>query len=307
MSAPIAITCGDPAGVGLGLVDRCLDANPLWVSRICVIGPRAWAESFEARGASAIIVGKDSYTPEPGNPTEPGARFAWEALEIASGGVLAGEFSSVVTCPISKKWMQRVGFPFPGHTEFFAKRWCGTPTMAFVGESLTVALATWHIPFSRVPSALTPSVLEHTITSLDQLLKTRGIATPRIGVCGLNPHAGEQGLLGSEEKEWINPCLDDLRVLYPGLSDAQPADSLFWRHRQGEFDGIVALYHDQGLAPLKTLEFDSAVNITLGLKYIRTSPDHGTGFNIADKGIASFKSLHRAILLAGELSVACHT
>ncbi len=307
MSAPIAITCGDPAGVGLELVDRWVDANPKWANRICGIGPRAWAESLKARGASAIVVGKDTYTPEPGKPTEPGARFAWEALEIASGGVLSGEFSSVVTCPISKEWMQRVGFPFPGHTEFFAERWGGVPTMAFVGESLTVALATWHIPFSRVPAALSPGVLEHTISSLYQLLKARSIDCPRIGVCGLNPHAGEQGLLGSEEMDWINSCLDDLKSSYPGLSGTHPADTVFWRHRQGEFDGVVALYHDQGLAPLKTLEFDRAVNITLGINHIRTSPDHGTGFDIAGKGIASFKSLHRAMVLADELSVACHT
>lgn len=307
MSIPLVITCGDPAGVGLELVDNWLDAHPEWATRICVIGPRDWAESCKDRGASAIIVGKDSYTPQPGRPSEPGARFAWEALEIASAGVVAGDFSAVVTCPISKAWMQRVGFPFPGHTEFFANRWGGIPTMAFVGEHLTVALATWHIPFTQVPESLSPAVLEHTIAALNRLLKTQGIAFPKIGVCGLNPHAGEGGLLGFEEKAWINPCLDSLRGLYPGLSDAQPADTLFWRHKEGEFDGIVALYHDQGLAPLKVLDFDSAVNITLGVKHIRTSPDHGTGFSIAGKRLASFKSLNRAILLADRLSVACHT
>lgn len=307
MNAPIAITCGDPAGVGLELVAQWLDAHPQWAGRICGIGPRVWAESLKDRGASAIVVGKDTYVPEAGRPTEPGARFAWEALEIASGGVLAGEFSSVVTCPISKGWMQRVGFPFPGHTEFFAERWGGSPTMAFAGETMTVALATWHIPFSRVPKALSPAVLEHTVASLSQYLKARKIVSPKIGVCGLNPHAGEQGLLGSDEREWIDSCLDKLRLYYPGLSGTQPADTIFWRHRQGEFDAVVALYHDQGLAPLKTLEFDSAVNITLGLNHIRTSPDHGTGFSIAGKGQASFRSLHRAVVLADELSVACHT
>ncbi|MEM8549321.1 MAG: 4-hydroxythreonine-4-phosphate dehydrogenase PdxA, partial [Verrucomicrobiota bacterium] len=184
----------------------------------------------------------------------------------------------------------------------FAERWYGAPTMAFAGGRLTVVLATWHIPLMQVASHLNHETLSRAVKNAAYLAQKLGSANPRIGVCGLNPHAGEEGLLGYEEQGIIDPILDALRGTYPGLSHCLPGDTVFHRQLQGEFDVIIAMYHDQGLAPLKALDFDRAVNITLGLPFIRTSPDHGTAFGIAGKGQAETGSFRRAIELALQLS-----
>ncbi len=192
--------------------------------------------------------------------------------------------------------------------------------MAFAGGKLRVVLATWHIPLAEVPRAVTREVLTRAVAQAERLAralrndsgKVRGpgegmakeTGPVRIGVCGLNPHAGEDGLLGSEERERLNPWLDELRKSFPGLSRCEPGDTVFWRQMRGEFEVVVALYHDQGLAPLKTVDFDEAVNITLGLPWVRTSPDHGTAFGIAGKGVASWKSFGNAVGLARKLSEA---
>jgi 4-hydroxythreonine-4-phosphate dehydrogenase len=186
--------------------------------------------------------------------------------------------------------------------------------MAFAGGKLRVVLATWHIPLAEVPRALTHPVLTRAVTQAERLGlalrqrsgqelrqdsgKSEEKGPVRIGVCGLNPHAGEDGLLGNEERERLNPWLDELRKSFPGLSRCEPGDTVFWRQMRGEFEVVVALYHDQGLAPLKTVDFDEAVNITLGLPWVRTSPDHGTAFGIAGKGVASWKSFGNAVGLA---------
>ena len=170
--------------------------------------------------------------------------------------------------------------------------------MGFVGRRLKVVLATWHIPLHEVSHELSPVKLIRAVTQADLLSRVYGATRPRIGVCGLNPHAGEKGLLGVEECEWIDPLLEDLRQKFPGVSATQAADSLFWRALKGEFDVIVALYHDQGLIPVKTLEFEHAVNVTLGLPCIRTSPDHGTGYSIAGKDKADSSSFAAALEVA---------
>ncbi len=174
--------------------------------------------------------------------------------------------------------------------------------MGFVGEKLRVVLATWHVPLSTVAYHLTESCLTMAIDRAHNLATSLGYRYPRIGVCGLNPHAGEDGLLGSEEIAIFNPLIAKLRESIPGLSDCQPGDTVFHRALNGAFDVVVALYHDQGLAPLKTVEFDKAVNVTLGLPHTRTSPDHGTGYDIAGLGTASHQSFLRAIRLAILLS-----
>jgi 4-hydroxythreonine-4-phosphate dehydrogenase len=222
-------------------------------------------------------------------------------MERAAAGCLAGEFSGVVTGPVAKAELARVGFPHAGQTEFFASRWPGDPTMAFCGGRLRVALLTWHIPLTQVATHLTPRELERTVAAAAELARADGVSEPRIAVCGLNPHAGEEGLLGTEERERIDPVLDRLRPRFPGLSRCVAGDTAFGRALRGEFDVVVALYHDQGLAPLKTLEFDEAVNVTLGLAHVRTSPDHGTAFGIAGLGQANPRSFAQAVAVARRL------
>jgi len=236
----------------------------------------------------------------PGKPSANGARVAWEALNIAAKGCQNGEFSAVVTGPVSKEQLQSVGYPFPGQTEFFADAWNGSPSMAFAGKELKVVLATWHEPLSDIPGRFyrDNTLLERAVHHTLDWAKLEGVAKPRIAVCGLNPHAGEGGLMGSEEKNILNPKLRQLKRSCPGLSECLPADTIFHRQREGEFDYVIALYHDQALIPVKTLEFHHAVNITLGLKHIRTSPDHGTAFAIAGKGIAQTGSFAHAVELA---------
>jgi 4-hydroxythreonine-4-phosphate dehydrogenase len=173
--------------------------------------------------------------------------------------------------------------------------------MAFCGGKLRVVLATWHVPLDHVARLLGPHLLERTVTAAHDLCRAEKIDAPRIGVCGLNPHAGEGGILGREEIELINPALEKLRAHFPGLSHCEPGDTLFARHLQGEFDVVIALYHDQGLAPLKVIDFDEAVNVTLGLPYVRTSPDHGTAFAIAGKGMARATSFANAVTVARRL------
>jgi 4-hydroxythreonine-4-phosphate dehydrogenase len=182
--------------------------------------------------------------------------------------------------------------------------------MAFCGGRMRVALLTWHIPLRDVPGQLSEAAFVRTIQAADELARACGPITgapaaegaggftPQIGVCGLNPHAGEEGLLGREEREIIDPILDRLRAKYPGLSRTQPPDTIFARQLRGEFDVIVSIYHDQGLAPLKTVDFDESVNVTLGLSHVRTSPDHGTAFGIAGKGVASARSFSNAVEIA---------
>ncbi len=175
--------------------------------------------------------------------------------------------------------------------------------MGFVGNELRVVLATWHIPLREVADALTVDALELAVRRANALGQQLGASQPRIGVCGLNPHAGEGGILGTEERDVLDPVLDRLRAEMPNVSVCLPGDTVFNRQRKGDFDVVVAAYHDQGLAAVKTLEFDSAVNVTLGLPYVRTSPDHGTAFDIAGQGIASPSSFAAALKVARELTL----
>lgn len=300
MTAKIIIACGDPAGVGPEVIAQWAAANPEMGRETILVGPRGWLEETPAFALfRRIAVGPDPYRPVPGQPTEEGARVALAALECAAAECKNGGATAAVTGPVSKLWMQKIGFPFPGQTEFFAARWGGEPVMAFAGGRLRVVLATWHIPLAEVPRALNEENLGRAVAAGQRLARLCGLASPvRLGVCGLNPHAGEDGLLGSEEKEWIDPFLDKLRVDTPGLSRTQPGDTIFWRALRGEFDVVVALYHDQGLAPLKTVDFEESVNLTLGLPFLRTSPDHGTAFGIAGQGLADGRSFGRAVDLA---------
>ena len=301
MSAPLAITCGDPAGIGPEVVAAWLAAHPDQAAGTVVIGPVRWLASLPP-GTTKVPVGLENFAATPGRPEAEGARVAWAALERAAAGCAAGEFSGVVTAPVSKAQLAAIGWKFPGQTEYFSARWGGEPTMAFCGGRMRVVLLTWHIPYRVVPEHLTASAFERAVRAAARLGREYGAPVPRIGVCGLNPHAGEGGLLGSEEKDIIDPLLARLRPAYPGLSTAQPGDTVFARHLRGEFDVVVALYHDQGLGPLKAVEFDAAVNVTLGLPHLRTSPDHGTAFGLAGTGRADPTSFANAVAVARKLA-----
>ena len=321
MSAPkLAFTCGDPAGVGPEIIANWLAANREAAAQVAVIGPARWLAMLDTP-AEKIAVGLEEFVATPGQPSGEGALVAWAAMERAAAGTKRGEFAAVVTAPVSKAWLARIGYKFPGQTEFFAARWGGEPVMAFCGGKLRVVLATWHVPLSQISKLLSPPLLRRAVAAADELARAfPGAASvsegsdadgpsraqargyfPRIGVCGLNPHAGEAGLIGREEIEVIDPALDQLRRQFPRLSRCEPGDTLFARQLRGEFDVVVALYHDQGLAPLKVIDFDAAVNVTLGLPHVRTSPDHGTAFGIAGKGVASGTSFANAVTVARRL------
>jgi 4-hydroxythreonine-4-phosphate dehydrogenase len=300
----LAFTCGDPAGVGPEIIATWLAAASEDEARaVEVHGPARWLAGLPQRGFfTACVAGDGDYQATPGRPDDAGARVADTALRAAAESARAGRVAAVVTGPVAKSRMARVGWTHAGQTEFFAAEWGGEPVMAFAGGRLRVVLATWHIPFAAVPAALTEAALGRAADAAAELCAAAGVAgVPRIGVCGLNPHAGEDGLLGGEERDFIDPALDRLRARHAGLSRALPGDTVFGRQLRGEFDAVIALYHDQGLAPLKTLEFDEAVNVTLGLPFVRTSPDHGTGFDIAGRGAASARSFGNAVRLAREL------
>lgn len=296
----LAFTCGDPAGVGPEIISAWLAAHEADAGNVAVIGPSRWLAALPA-AAARLPVGPADYAAKPGSPDEAGARLALAAMETAAQGCRDGRFAGVVTGPVGKAELARIGYPFAGQTEFFAARWGGDPVMAFCGGRLRVVLLTWHIPLRDVPARLTPDNFARSVRAADALVRAEGIARPRIAVCGLNPHAGEGGLLGDEERTTIDPILDELRGEFPGLSRALSGDTAFARQLRGEFDAVIALYHDQGLAPLKAVDFDEAVNVTLGLPFVRTSPDHGTAFGIAGQAVAGATSFTNAVTVARRL------
>jgi 4-hydroxythreonine-4-phosphate dehydrogenase len=282
----IGITLGDPAGIGPEVVRGALASGRL------PAGVR-----FEIIGSEAGHV--------PGQPTEASARAAIAALESAAGRLQAGGLAGVVTGPVCKSSLHKAGYPFPGQTEFFAER-AGTAdfAMCLTGGGLTVALVTAHVPLRDVFDRLRGSEIISVGRLLLGFLRQRGIPRPRIAVAGLNPHAGEHGDLGREEIEIITPAIHDLERIAPDVfTGPYPPDTVFHRAACGEFDAVLCMYHDQGLIPLKLHAFDSGVNVTLGLPFVRTSPDHGTAFPIAGKGTARHDSMLAAIHLAAELVV----
>lgn len=299
----LAVTVGDPSGVGPEIIQKWAHDNPQLCPYVEVIA-HADLLSRLPSAVSKREVGEKSFKATPGKPCKEGAEIAFESLEAAAKGCLDGIYRAVTTAPISKFEMKKVGFDFPGQTEFFADRWSGVPVMAFAGQKLLLSLVTWHVPLKDVHKYVDSENLARAAEAACVLAqKIAGIENPRIAVCGLNPHAGEDGILGEEEIKVINPALNRLRENgYPNISQALPPDTVFERTLRGEFDCIVSMYHDQGLAPLKALEFDNAVNISMNLKYVRTSPDHGTGFSIAGRGIASANSFASAVNLAMRLS-----
>ncbi|MEY3898016.1 MAG: 4-hydroxythreonine-4-phosphate dehydrogenase PdxA [Verrucomicrobiota bacterium] len=281
----ILITLGDPAGVGPEVVDLAL-ASPLIPA-----------------GFDIEILG-DRSAGTPGKPDARSAAAALNALNEAVRRLKDGTADAVVTGPVSKEGLQSLGFPFPGQTEFFADAFgVADYGMLLTGATLSVGLATIHEPLARVPQLLTVERIIRIGQLTAGFLKRRGVLQPRIAVAGLNPHAGESGAFGDEEIRIIRPAIQRLNDLADAIftGPAVP-DAVFRDAAQGQFDAVLAMYHDQGLIPLKLLDFDTAVNVTLGLPKPRTSPDHGTAFSIAGKNLANPSSMLAAIRLACELA-----
>jgi 4-hydroxythreonine-4-phosphate dehydrogenase len=284
----IGITVGDCAGIGPEIVELALKS-------------RRVPDSIEY-----VVLGRQPSC-KPGEPTPETARAAAAALEEAVTLARRSELEAIVTGPVHKARMYEVGFRFPGQTEFFAER-CGVKNfaMCLTGGKLTVALVTAHIPLHKVPRALKQSEIVRVGLLLAEFLHSRGKNAPRVAVAGLNPHAGESGKLGVEEIEVIAPAVQELQSRIENgeskiVGPVSP-DTVFHRAIEGEFDAVLCMYHDQGLIPLKLHAFHSGVNVTLGLPFPRTSPDHGTAFEIAGKGIARPDSMIAAINLAVELA-----
>jgi 4-hydroxythreonine-4-phosphate dehydrogenase len=284
----IGITLGDCAGIGPEIVELTLKSGRL-------------PDSTEY-----VALGRQPNC-KPGVPTPESARAAAAALEEAVTLARRGELDAIVTGPVHKARMYDVGFRFPGQTEFFAAR-CGVKNfaMCLTGKELTVALVTAHIPLRKVPRALKQSEIVRVGLLLAEFLRSRGKNVPRIAVAGLNPHAGESGKLGVEEIEVISPAIaalqSQIRNSKSEITGPHSPDTVFKRAIEGEFDAVLCMYHDQGLIPLKLHAFHSGVNVTLGLPFPRTSPDHGTAFEIAGKGLARPDSMIAAINLAVELA-----
>jgi len=284
----VAVTVGDPAGIGPEIVEKAL-RDPL-VTAVCdpvVYGPA---------GAGAF---------EPGRLSAAAGQAAYDAIVEAVGDAMAGRVDAVATAPINKAAFALAGIPWRGHTELLAHL-TGAPfvAMMFYADALRVVLATIHVALADVPRLLTRDRLERIIRLAARELPAFGYARPRLAVAGLNPHAGEGGLLGAEETEVFVPAIDACRRDGIDVTGPVPADTLFVRAARGEFDAVVASYHDQGMLPVKLLAFGKAVNVTLGLPILRTSVDHGTAFDIAGTGTADPGSLVEAIRLAARLASA---
>lgn len=279
----IGLLAGDPAGVGPELIAEAM-CHPIEGVRLEIIG--------------------DPYPRNPGNPDRDGALQAIRGLEEASKRAMSGELAAVVTGPVNKKHLHVAGFGFPGQTEFFAAR-AGVKNFAMLltGGPLTVALVTAHLPLRLVAEMLTTHEIVRVGGLLSDYLLRRGITRPVIAVAGLNPHAGEEGDLGDEEQRIIAPALSVLSASNPRSSFSGPfsPDTIFWRCAQGEFDAVLCMYHDQGLIPLKLLGFHEGVNVTLGLPFVRTSPDHGTAYELAGRNLARPDSFLAAVRLAASL------
>jgi 4-hydroxythreonine-4-phosphate dehydrogenase len=313
---PIAISLGDPAGIGPEVVVRALAVRPELDVRIFgdpVVLVRAAERARVPRPRPEALRVVTTLRPDevtPGQPNDASGRAQLAYLDAATKAVLTGEARALVTAPISKEWIARAGFTFPGHTEYLAAR-AGTSEFAMMlaGPQLRVVVATTHIALRDVPTALTPEGIASTIALTAQALARQfRIALPRVAVAGLNPHAGEAGRFGDEERRLVEPAiaLARARLAAAGVQAAVTGphvpDVVFRQAAGGAFDAVVALYHDQGLIPVKLLHFDEAVNVTLGLPFPRTSPDHGTAFDIAAASTARPESFLAALDLAARLS-----
>jgi 4-hydroxythreonine-4-phosphate dehydrogenase len=335
----VAITMGDPCGIGPEIILKALRHDE--VRKACVpvvIGSRfaleraaRWLHAgtsvdLQVMGGAGTFALDDSRQdvirlisaggPEleeadlaPGKPSEKACRATVRSIECAVGLALEGRVRAICTGPIQKANLHRQGFPFPGHTEFLSRLTrTSDVVMMLAGPRLRIALATIHVPFASILDHLRIASLARTMEiTMHGLMRDFGIVAPRLAIAALNPHAGEEGRFGDEESTLITPaieiCRERLEGLPCSLSGPFPPDSVFLRAYQGEFDAVVAMYHDQGLIPLKLVHFHEGVNVTLGMPIIRTSVDHGTAYDLTGTGKASEGSLKAAILLAAQMAL----
>ena len=325
---PLALTLGDPAGIGPEIVGKAWAALRTEGPPFVVVGDRDLVAAAAPRGVTVQRVGAPGEASAAfrdalpvldrplnarvvaGQPSTAYASAVIRWIETGAGLALSGAVRGLVTAPIAKKPLYDAGFRFPGHTEFLAELTAGAPSngprgpvMMLAAADLRAVLVTIHIPLREVWGALTAEAIvrvgEVTAHALSQDF---GVARPRLAIAALNPHAGEEGALGREEIETINPAAASLRAAGIDCTDARPADTLFHADARARYDAVICLHHDQALVPVKTVDFWGGVNVTLGLPIVRTSPDHGTGYDIAGRGLARADSLIAAVRLASEIA-----
>jgi 4-hydroxythreonine-4-phosphate dehydrogenase len=327
VARPLAVSLGDPAGIapeliveawvrreaerlppfvvcgGAGVLRAAAQRRGLAVTVVTVADP---AEALELFARALPVLGGEDAAYVPGEPREAGAALALASLRRAAALAVAAEASGIVTGPVSKAELAKIGFTFPGQTEFVADA-CGVAAedsvMMLAGPSLRTVPLTVHVPLAEVPRLLTADLIVRRCRVVAAALqRDYGLERPRLALCGLNPHAGENGRMGREDAEVVAPAIARLQAEGIAASGPHPADTLFAPHLRGSYDVAIAMYHDQALIPLKTLDFDRGVNVTLGLPIVRTSPDHGTAFGIAGTGQAKADATVAAIRMAGEIA-----
>jgi 4-hydroxythreonine-4-phosphate dehydrogenase len=318
---PLAVSLGDPAGIGPEVIAKCWDnrANFALPAFVAIGDPRSVAAVWDGpielvddpRQADAafdyglpLIQLSTPQADVPGHPSVGGAHTSLDSLEIAVGLARSGSAAAVVTGPVAKEQLYAIGFQHPGQTEFVAER-CGVApenvVMMLAGPTLRTVPVTTHLPLSEVAASLTSALIESRgRAALRGLQRNFGIAEPRLAVSGLNPHAGEGGQLGREEIEIIEPAIAALAAEGWRVSGPHPADTMFHMRARANYDAALCMYHDQALIPIKALHFEEAVNVTLGLPIVRTAPDHGTAFDIAGQDRADPRPMAAAIRMAAE-------
>jgi len=319
--APLAVSLGDPAGIGPEVIAKCWDSRAEFrlPPSIAIGDPRSlqavWDGPIEViddprQADSAFDVGlpllqlNAAQADTPGHPSVAGAHCSLDSLELAVGLARSGSASAVVTGPVAKEQLYAIGFQHPGQTEFVAER-CGVAAanvaMMLAGPTLRTVPVTTHLPLAEVAGALTSALIESRgRAALRGLQRNFGIPEPRLAVSGLNPHSGEGGQLGTEEQELIEPAIAALAAEGWRVSGPHPADTMFHATARASYDAALCMYHDQALIPIKALHFEEAVNVTLGLPIVRTAPDHGTAFDIAGQDRADPRPMAAAIRMAAE-------
>jgi len=327
---PLAISIGEAAGIGPDLILQLYckrnetplpvfivygnlqflqaRAKRLWLTIEFETSTPAQAREIFDRALPVMNIG-DDVSDSPGIVSKQSSEMAMQAIIRATKDCLAEDCRALITAPINKAAMMSVGFKHPGHTEFLAHL-CSdgsdepTPIMMLANSDLRVVPLSIHVALSEVPKLINMEMILRKTRIVDQDLKSRfGISNPKIAICGLNPHAGEEGAFGREEIEIISPAIEMLKLEGIDVYGPFPADTVFYPPNWRQYDVVIAMYHDQALIPIKAIAFEEAINITLGLPIVRTSPDHGTAFNIAGKNIASSKSMRAAILAADQMSI----
>jgi 4-hydroxythreonine-4-phosphate dehydrogenase len=299
---PLLITMGEPSGIGPEIALAAFDE----------FGGRIGTHPLKLVGDASVFPGRDSIViptkartnAQAGKPDPQNSAAVIEAIELAVKACLAGEAAGLITAPIHKAVLKEAGFPYPGHTEFlgFLTK-APRAVMMLASEKLRVVPLTIHTPLAEVPKIITKDlILETAEITLKALARDFAIPQPRLAVAGLNPHAGEEGMLGLEEKDLIAPAIQLLKARGHKVAGPLSADTLFHDEARKNYDAVLTMYHDQGLIPIKTLSFWDGVNVSLGLPIVRTSPDHGTAFDIAGKGKADHRSMIAAIRLAAAIT-----